>query len=268
MEVYRVTGDKGWLAEMYPKLVAYHDWWLRNRDHNGNGVPEYGATRDKAHNTPTGACCLPSNAGSASKRWPASTITIASCARGSTTASRSRRRPPPRESGRDDAAVFGFIDPDQLARYVAQGGKREDWQVKFAENRAPDGTLLGYSLLQESVDQASYMYSDNRYLAEMADILGRGAEAAAFRAKADRLAAYINTCMFDKQSGFFYDIRIESRPLANGCAGKPIVERGKGPEGWSPLFNGAASQPHADAVAGVMKDRASSIPTCRSAPRR
>lgn len=75
------------------------------------------------------------------------------------------------ESGRDDAAVFGFIDPDQLARYVAQGGKREDWQVKFAENRAPDGTLLGYSLLQESVDQASYMYSDNRYLAEMADIL-------------------------------------------------------------------------------------------------
>ena len=64
---------------------------------------------------------------------------------------------------------------------MAQGGKREDWQVKFAENRAPDGTLLGYSLLQESVDQASYMYSDNRYLTEMADILGRGAEAAASR---------------------------------------------------------------------------------------
>ena len=42
--------------------------------------------------------------------------------------------------------------------------------------------------------------------------------------------------------------------MANGCAGKPIVERGKGPEGWSPLFNGAASQPHADAVVRVMKD--------------
>lgn len=39
---------------MYPKLVAYHDWWLRNRDHNSNGVPEYGATRDKAHNTENG----------------------------------------------------------------------------------------------------------------------------------------------------------------------------------------------------------------------
>ncbi|MBU5885594.1 hypothetical protein JVW21_21005, partial [Vibrio cholerae O1] len=37
MEVYKVTKDKAWLEEMYPKLVAYHDWWLRNRDHNGNG---------------------------------------------------------------------------------------------------------------------------------------------------------------------------------------------------------------------------------------
>ena len=60
--------------------------------------------------------------------------------------------------------------------------------------------------------------------------------------------------MFDSRSGFFYDIRIEDKPLANGCAGKPIVERGKGPEGWSPLFNGAATQAHADAVVKVMKD--------------
>ncbi|XPE23072.1 hypothetical protein ACNKHM_16840 [Shigella sonnei] len=28
--------------------------------------------------------------------------------------------------------------------------------MKFAENRSQDATLLGYSLLQESVDQASY----------------------------------------------------------------------------------------------------------------
>ncbi|MDP5009113.1 MAG: hypothetical protein NWQ13_09075, partial [Glaciimonas sp.] len=38
------------------------------------------------------------------------------------------------------------------------------------------------------------------------------------------------------------------------CAGKPIIERGRGPEGWSPLFNGAATQAHADAVVRVMKD--------------
>ncbi|MGK0735355.1 alpha-glucosidase [Yokenella regensburgei] len=220
MEVYNVTKDKAWLEEMYPKLVAYHDWWLRNRDHNGNGVPEYGATRDKAH---TGS--------------DAPILTAASW-----------------ESGRDDAANFGFIDKDQLDKYVANGGKRSDWTVKVAENRSPQGTLLGYSLLQESVDQASYMYSDNHYLAQMATILGKPADAERYQKLAKRLADYINTCMFDKQSGFYYDIRIEDKPLANGCAGKPIVERGKGPEGWSPLFNGAATQEHADAVVAVMLD--------------
>ncbi|GAK23450.1 putative isomerase [Vibrio sp. JCM 19052] len=158
------------------------------------------------------------------------------------------------ESGRDDAAVFGFIDKEQLDAYVAKGGKRSDWDVEFAQNRAEDGTLLGYSLLQESVDQASYMYSDNQYLAEMADMLGKEDEAKEFRAKAKHLANYINTCMFDESTGFFYDIRIEDKPLANGCAGKPIVERGMGPEGWSPLFNGAATQAHADSVVKVMKD--------------
>ncbi|XMD03484.1 alpha-glucosidase [Serratia sp. AXJ-M] len=255
MEVYNTTGDKQWLAEMYPKLVAYHDWWLRNRDHNGNGVPEYGATRDKAHNTPDGQMLFTVKRGQHQQKFAGlnnynrvvrsgrfDSIEIPAQVAASW------------ESGRDDAAAFGFIDPDQLARYLAQGGKRQDWQVKFAENRAADGTLLGYSLLQESVDQASYMYSDNRYLAEMADILGHNAEAATFRSKADKLANYINHCMFDSTSGFFYDIRIEDKPLPNGCAGYPIVERGKGPEGWSPLFNGAASQQHADAVVKVMKD--------------
>ncbi|MFW8217645.1 alpha-glucosidase, partial [Klebsiella pneumoniae] len=43
------------------------------------------------------------------------------------------------ESGRDDAAVFGFIDKEQLDKYVANGGKRSDWTVKFAENRDRDG---------------------------------------------------------------------------------------------------------------------------------
>lgn len=113
---------------------------------------------------------------------------------------------------------------------------------------------LRYSLLQESVDQASYMYSDNHYLAEMATILGKPEEAKRYRQLAQQLADYINTCMFDPTTQFYYDVRIEDKPLANGCAGKPIVERGKGPEGWSPLFNGAATQANADAVVKVMLD--------------
>ncbi|EGS2003083.1 alpha-glucosidase [Enterobacter cloacae] len=255
MEVYNTTQDKAWLAEMYPKLVAYHDWWLRNRDHNGNGVPEYGATRDKAHNTTSGEMLFTVKKGDKEE----SLSGLNNYARVIDKGHYDSLEIPAQvaaswESGRDDAAVFGFIDKAQLDKYVENGGRRSDWTVKFAENRDNEGKLLGYSLLQESVDQASYMYSDNHYLAQMASLLGKEQEASRYRQLADKLATYINTCMFDAKSGFYYDIRIEDKPLANGCAGKPIVERGKGPEGWSPLFNGAATQAHADAVVKVMLD--------------
>ncbi|KOO14294.1 alpha-glucosidase [Vibrio xuii] len=255
MEVYKTTGDKAWIEEMYPKLVAYHNWWLRNRDNNGNGVPEYGAAVDKAHNTPEGEMYFTVVRGDKHETVIGKKALAKVMQEGSYDYIESPAQTAASwESGRDDAAVFGFIDKDQLDSYVAKGGKRSDWDVEFAQNRSEDGTLLGYSLLQESVDQASYMYSDNQYLAQMAEMLGKKDEAKEFYAKADHLANYINTCMFDESTGFFYDIRIEDKPLANGCAGKPIVERGMGPEGWSPLFNGAATQAHADSVVKVMKD--------------
>lgn len=43
-EVYQHSGDIGFLKEMYPKLVKYHQWWYNNRDHNKNGLCEYGST--------------------------------------------------------------------------------------------------------------------------------------------------------------------------------------------------------------------------------
>ncbi len=254
-EVYKTTGDKSWIKEMYPKLVAYHNWWLTNRDHNHNGVPEYGASRDKVHNTKDGKMLFV-----VTQDGKKTTYSGLDTYRSFTKSGHYQHIDIPAktaaswESGRDDAAVFGFISPKQLTQYVKHGGHRSDWEVNFAQNRSKDNTLLGYSLMQESVDQASYMYSDNLYLAKMADLLDKDAQAKEFRQKANKLSKYINTCMFDDKTGYFYDIRIEGKPLANGCAGKPIVERGKGPEGWSPLFNGAATQAHADAVIKVMEN--------------
>ena len=34
---YQETKDKEFLKEMYPKLVAYHNWWYTNRDYNKMG---------------------------------------------------------------------------------------------------------------------------------------------------------------------------------------------------------------------------------------
>ena len=43
-EIYRATGDTAFLAEMYDRLVAYHRWWYAARDHDHDGLCEYGST--------------------------------------------------------------------------------------------------------------------------------------------------------------------------------------------------------------------------------
>lgn len=42
--IYQVDGDKDFIAEMYDKLLLYHHWWYKYRDHDGNGICEYGST--------------------------------------------------------------------------------------------------------------------------------------------------------------------------------------------------------------------------------
>jgi len=42
--IFRATADTSFVAEVYPALLAYHRWWYRERDHDGNGLCEYGST--------------------------------------------------------------------------------------------------------------------------------------------------------------------------------------------------------------------------------
>lgn len=42
--VFNQNQDTAFLRELYPKLVAYHNWWYKHRDHDGNGLCEYGST--------------------------------------------------------------------------------------------------------------------------------------------------------------------------------------------------------------------------------
>ncbi|NGP89072.1 glycoside hydrolase [Aliifodinibius halophilus] len=42
--IYEQSGDSTFLSEIYPKLKRYHRWWYANRDHDGNGLCEYGST--------------------------------------------------------------------------------------------------------------------------------------------------------------------------------------------------------------------------------
>ena len=43
-QVYLKTKDKKFVGEMYDKVYRYHCWWYRDRDHDRNGLCEYGST--------------------------------------------------------------------------------------------------------------------------------------------------------------------------------------------------------------------------------
>ncbi|MDH3323768.1 MAG: trehalase family glycosidase, partial [Flavobacteriaceae bacterium] len=43
-EIYRKDQDLDFVKELYPKLKKYHQWWYDNRDHDQDGLCEYGAT--------------------------------------------------------------------------------------------------------------------------------------------------------------------------------------------------------------------------------
>lgn len=44
LNIYEATGDQAFVAEMFDRLYAYHRWWYAERDHDRNGICEYGST--------------------------------------------------------------------------------------------------------------------------------------------------------------------------------------------------------------------------------
>lgn len=196
-EVYQVSKDKEFLKEMYPKLKAYHEWWYTNRDHNKNGVAEYGGMVHKFNNSPEEIILAAA--------W---------------------------ESGMDNAT-----------RFDVEGYGKDDIGVKVFENKDKNNKLLGYSINQESVDLNSFLYAEKIYLAQMAEILGEQEDSKEFYSSASQLKKYINENMFDENTGYYYDLQFDEKGNT-----KLLVNRGKGTEGYIPLWANVADKDKAKKV--------------------
>lgn len=276
-ELYQVTKDKALIEQLYPKLVAYHQWWYKNRDHNQNGLAEYGATAHPLHNDSKGNIRFDIQPQS---NTALNTQVTAACqskgenwyqCAGAALYERAlasgeyldidigAQHGAGWESGMDNAARFGFINQAQLQAYADthyQGDikrARQDWQVRFFENHDDQGQLLGFSIDQESVELNAYLAMEKGLLAKMAALLEQKEDAKQWQQQSQQLALKVNQCFFDTQSGFYYDRQIGlSEQDSSGCGGKLLTARGRGPEGWSPLWAGIADQQRADSVAKVM----------------
>jgi len=277
-EIYKATNDVSFIEEMLPKLQRYHQWWYRNRDHNQNGLVEYGATKHRYHNDsegkisfkvrylkkPTSADINLQTCQSEPKSWySCSGITLYQNIIANADYDDidiGAQHGAGWESGMDNAARFGFINDEQLSDYAKekyQGDAlkaRKDWQVMFYENTNATGELLGFSINQESVELNTYLAHEKTLLANMAELLKQNKLADDYRLQAKVLAKRINQCFFDDESGFFYDRSLTSsnRVDKEGCTGKLLTARGRGPEGWSPLWAKIADSDKAEQVKNIM----------------
>jgi putative isomerase len=233
-EIYKATKDVSFIEEMLPKLQRYHQWWYRNRDHNQNGLVEYGATKHRYHNDVEGNISFkvryltqPNNSEpntpavdlktckSADENW----YICSGISLYQNIIARSdydeldigAQHGTAWESGMDNAARFGFINAEQLSDFADkhyQGDltkARKDWQVMFYQNTNNAGDLLGFSINQESVELNTYLAHEKTLLANMAELLQQEKLAASYRQATKGLSKRINQCFFDEDSGFFYD---------------------------------------------------------------
>ncbi|RHW76255.1 alpha-glucosidase [Colwellia sp. RSH04] len=277
-QVYQEEGDKTFIEEMYTKLVAYHQWWYSNRDHNGNGLAEYGATKHRLHNNEKQQIIFtveyeqaPENKELLSECKMSGSYSyqcagMASYQQVLTLGGYKKLDIPAQhaagwESGMDNAARFGFINDEQLTAYAQkhyQGDidkARADWQVRFFVNKDKQGNLLGFSIDQESVELNSYLAQEKLILAKMARVLGDNKQAERYKSAAENLVKRINQCFYHQETGFYYDRKINSNhDKSEACQGTLLDKRGRGPEGWSPLWANIADKDKATSVMKIMLD--------------
>ncbi|WOH39282.1 alpha-glucosidase [Thalassotalea fonticola] len=276
-EIYQASSDIEFIKEMFPKLQRYHQWWYKNRDHNNNGLIEYGGNKHRFHNDVEGNISFSvkfidnkladfalEHCQAGQEHWyQCSSMAVYKqlLATGNyTELDIGAQHGAGWESGMDNAARFGFINSEQLQAYAKQNYQgdvelaRKDWQVMFFENKSAQGALLGFSINQESVELNAYLANEKRLLASMAKLLGLTQLAEQYQQGANALAARVNQCFFDQQSGFYYDRKISDNDKVDqhGCLGELLVYRGRGPEGWSPLWAGIADKDKAEQVKNIM----------------
>ena len=275
-QIYQQTQDIAFIKEMFEPLLAYHQWWYRNRDHNGNGLVEYGATTHRYHNTPQGQMLfsvktqtlpkslLENSCKPAQQSWfhchginaykeVLANVNYSALDIGV-------QHGAGWESGMDNAARFGFIHEQQLATYSKKlhGDVKQaqaDWQVEFFKNTNRQGQLVGYSIGQESVELNTYLAHEKMLLAKMASLLEKESLADTLNKSSEALSQLINNCFFDDRTGYFYDLKITEQPSKFGqCGGELLTKRGKGPEGWAPLWANIATPDKAKQVIDSMLD--------------
>lgn len=271
------------LKEMYEKISKFHRWWFVNRDCNRNGVAEYGGTIHPLHNDFQGRMkySIKTNNSSLISGCNQSSVGIYDCigikeynsaidSGDYEEISSAVKAAAAWESGMDNAARFGNIDQNQLLEYAKKYHKgnfekaRQDWEVKFFNSYSPKNNQInGFSLNQESVDLNSFLYYEKVLLSKIANLLGYSQESETYIKEAEYLKNYINNCMWDNETGFYYDRMIFNNESSSmrikiewECSpGVLLKMRGRGTEAFIPLWANISTKFQATKIKEYILDK-------------
>lgn len=145
-----------------------------------------------------------------------------------------------RDNDKNMLCEFGSTDGSTQAAGWESG---MDNAVRFDGVTMIKNTDNAWSFKQESVDLNSFLYLEKTLLAEISKVL-KNNDSVEFLADAIKIKEKINQLMFDKATGFYYDIRLSDKQ-------KIMV---MGSEGWDPLWANVASPEQGAAVFKTIGD--------------
>ena len=146
-----------------------------------------------------------------------------------------------RDANKNNLCEYGSTDGSLIAAKWESG---MDNAIRFDEATMVKIDKQNYAFNQESVDLNSYLYKEKLMIAKIANELSNADVSKTYKTEAAKLQKLINEKMYDKHTGYYYDIDIKTQ--------KTIATQG--PEGWIPLFALLASPNKAQEVIQNMFD--------------
>lgn len=146
-----------------------------------------------------------------------------------------------RDLNHNKLCEYGSSDGSLVAAKWESG---MDNAIRFDSSAIAKIDANNYAFSQESVDLNSYLYLEKLLISKMADLLDKTEIAEQYKTEAEELKQLVESFMFDKITGYYYDVNLQTQRFI-------LVQ---GPEGWSPLFTGLASEEKAKQVIQIMTD--------------
>ncbi len=121
-----------------------------------------------------------------------------------------------------------------------------DNAIRFDKATMVQNSQTAWSFNQESVDLNAYLYAEKKFLSALAKVLHEDGLAEKFEKEMPSLKSKLQNNFYDAQSKYFYDYNFKADTLVK------VI----GPEAWTVLWAGAATNEQAKTVVEKIMDAA------------